>query len=452
MKLIRKVEETNLIEYGDKIVVGVSGGPDSVCLLDVLLKLRDKYNLTIFVVHINHCIREESIFEEEYVKKICNKFNVAFFSKKIDVKEQAVIQKKSVEEVARNIRYAEFNNVLKEVKANKIAVAHNANDNVETVLMNLTRGAGITGLCGIKKKNGNIIRPLLGITREEILKYIEENEITVFYDRTNFENDYTRNKIRNIIVPEFIKINPGFVENVGRSTNILEGQKDILDEFIKEKYREVSLEKGLLNKKRFLEFQREVQLEILRLAINDFYGNLTDIGFKNLNNALDIIKEAQSGRIIEIFPQLKIEICYDILKFFEEKEKLEFCYEVKINGETYIPELNKTIVTHIVKSDEVPNKYEDKNKCFFDIEKLGEKVYVRNKREGDFFFPSGMLGKKTLKKFFSDLKIDVNERERIPLIVSGDEIVWVAGYRTSGKFLKDKKTKEVIIFEYGENI
>ena len=433
-------------------MIGVSGGPDSVCLFDVLLKLRDVKRLSLFVVHINHCIREEADIEENYVKELCEKNSVSFSSRKVAVEEIAKVQKKSVEEVARNIRYDAFNEVLKEVSANKIAVAHNANDNVETVLMNLSRGAGINGLSGIQQRNGNIIRPLLNVTRSEILEYVEKNGLTVFFDKTNSETEYTRNKIRNIIIPEFLNINPNFLETALRSIRILDSQRRLLDEFIDEKYSEVYISDGVLDKTKFLNLPYDMQPEVLRRMISEFNGNLVDVGFKNLSNALNIIKDAQSGRIIEISPKLKIEISYNLLKFYNKKESKDFFYEVIIGGETYIPEINKKIITKVVKADEVPNKYENNNKCFFDIEKIGKKVYVRNKREGDFFLPSGMTGKKTLKKFFSDLKIDSTEREKIPVVLNDSDIIWVAGYRTSRKFLKDKNTKEVIIFEYGEII
>jgi len=452
MDLVKIVEATDLIKYGDKIIVGVSGGPDSVCLLDILIRLKEKLNLSLFVVHINHCIRPEADTEESYLKEFCENLEIPFFSKKVDVEILAKEEKRSVEEFSRNIRYEFFNEVLKKVFANKIAVAHNANDLAETVLINLIRGSGLTGLTGIKKSNGNIIRPLLNIKREDIINYIEENNLKVFYDSTNFETDYTRNKIRNIILPEILNINPNFIETALRSSEILEGQKLILDKSILDIYNDISLENGIIDKSKFVALPKEFQLEVLRYAIYKFNGNLKDISFSNLNNAINIISSVQSGRKVEILPNINIEISYNSLKFFSEKEKLEFCYEVKINGETYIPELNKKIITKIVKATEVPNKYENKNKCFFDIEKLGEKLYVRTRKNGDFFYPTGMVGKKSLKKFFSDLKIPVDDRDKIPLISTDEEVVWIINFRTSRKFLKDKNTKEVIIFEYGENI
>jgi len=318
--------------------------------------------------------------------------------------------------------------------------------------MNLIRGTGINGLCGIPKSNGYIVRPLLNVTREEILEYVKENNLTVFYDSTNFEIEYTRNRIRNVIIPEILKINSDFPNTVSRAVEVLDGQRKILDTAVDTMYKEVYAGEGILDKNKFLRLSKEYQAEILRRAIYEFNGNLKDVGFKNINNAINIILTAGSGSTVKILPEVNIEISYDTLKFFSVKEKTEFCYEVKINGETYIPEIGKKLITRVVKSEDVPNKYENRNKCFFDIEKVGKKLYVRNKREGDFFYPAGMVGKKTLKKFFSDLKIAADERNKIPILATDDEVVWVAGFRSSRKFLKDKSTKEVIIFEYGENI
>ena len=253
MNLIEKVESSNLIKYGDKIVIGVSGGPDSICLFDVLLKLKDRLSLSLFVVHINHCIREEAKVEEEYVEKLCRKYEIPFFLRRIKVLDLAQNEKKSVEETARDIRYSAFNEILDEVRADKIAVAHKANDLAENVIMNLIRGTGINGLCGIKKCNGNIIRPLINVARSEIEGYVKENDLTVFYDRTNFETEYTRNKIRNIVIPEILKINPSFIENTLRTSEILSGQIKILDETIDEKYRKIKVTEGVLDKKAFLE-------------------------------------------------------------------------------------------------------------------------------------------------------------------------------------------------------
>lgn len=454
MKLEDKVRESNLIEAGDRIVIGVSGGADSVSLLSILAKLKDEFNLALFVVHINHSLREEADYEEEYVRSLASNFGAEFFSKKVDINKLVELEKKSTEEVARNVRYEFFYEVLEKVNGNKIAVAHNLNDSVETTLMNLIRGTGIDGLCGIQKENGKIIRPLINIERAEIEEYIKENNLIAMQDKTNFESIYTRNKIRNELIPYMKKINPEVVDAIYRTSLLLTSSKDIIKDIVNEKYSEIKLKEDgvVLNKNKFLNLNIGLKREILRVAINDFLGNLVDISMVSIDNAIDIISNSQSGAVAKISKNVKIKISYDKLIFFNEQEKTDFCYELNVPGVTYIPEINKKIIVKIAKVEEVPNKYEDKNKCFFDIAKVGKKIYVRNKKDGDFFEPTGMLGKKTIKKFFSDLKIDSNEREKIPIISTDSDIIWIAGFRASRKFLKDKNTKEVIIFEYGENI
>ena len=454
MELENKVRESNLIEVGDRIVVGVSGGADSVSLLSILAKLKEEFNLTLFVVHINHSLREESDYEEEYVRTLANNLVLEFFSKKVDINKLVELEKKSTEEVARNVRYEFFYEILEKVNGNKIAVAHNLNDSVETTLMNLIRGSGIDGLCGIPRKNGEIIRPLINIERAEIEEYVKENNLIAMQDKTNFENVYTRNKIRNELIPCLKKINPEVVKNIYNTSQLLSLEKEIIRASVSEKYKDIRI-KGdnvVLDKNKFLEFRLSFKREILRFAINEFLGNLVDISMGAIDNAIDIISNSQSGAVAKISKNVKIRISYDKLIFFNEQEKIDFCYELNVPGTTYIPEINKKIIAKIAKVEDIPNKYEDKNKCFFDIAKVGKKIYVRNKKDGDFFEPTGMFGKKTLKKFFSDLKIDLNEREKIPIITNDNDIIWIAGFRASRKFLKDKNTKEVIIFEYGENI
>ena len=201
-KVIQTIKKYNLINSGDKIVLGVSGGPDSIAMLDILNQLKDEMNFEIYVVHINHNIRGKDADEdEEYVKKFCEKYNIKFFAKKIDVPAIAKNKKIGTEEAGRKVRYEYFEEILKETKSNKIAIAHNKNDKVETIIMHLLRGSGIPGLKGIEPIRGNkFIKPLIECDRQEIEKYCRENNLQPRIDKTNFENEYTRNKIRNIVI------------------------------------------------------------------------------------------------------------------------------------------------------------------------------------------------------------------------------------------------------------
>ena len=231
-KILETIKKYNLIEDGEKVVIGVSGGPDSITLLDALLKIKNKgiIKFDVLVCHVNHLIREEAIDDENYVKDYCKKNNIECFIKRADVEKIAEKEKKGTEETGRKIRYEFFNEILKKTNSNKIATAHNKNDNAETVLMNIIRGSGLTGLKGIEPCNNKYIRPLIEIKREEIEEYCFKNKLNPRYDETNEDNIYTRNKIRNVVIPYVKKeLNPNIIETIRRLSLIVKDDIDFLD-------------------------------------------------------------------------------------------------------------------------------------------------------------------------------------------------------------------------------
>ena len=251
-----KVEKTilkyDLIENGDKIILGVSGGPDSMCMLNILKDLQNtnlkKLNYEIIVAHVNHMIREEAIEDEKYVEDYCKKNNIEFYSKSIDIPKIVNTKKIGEEEAGRIARYEFFAQILEKTKANKIAIAHNKNDKVETVLMNELRGSGLSGLKGIEPRRGKYIRPLIEIEREEIEKYCEENKLEPRIDKTNFENIHTRNKLRNCLIPYIKKeFNPNIIETINRLSEIVTEQEKYIDEIVREKYEEMNIKERINN-------------------------------------------------------------------------------------------------------------------------------------------------------------------------------------------------------------
>ena len=204
-KILKTIKKYKLIESGDKVLIAVSGGPDSMCLLDILNKLKEKLKIEIAAIHVNHGIRKEAGEETEYIKKYCEKYNIKIYIKYEDVTKLAKQDKIGLEEEGRKVRYGFFDEVLKETGFNKIAIAHNMNDKVETVLMNIIRGAGSLGLKGIDPKRDNkYIRPLIETERKDIEEYCNINKLEPKFDESNNDNTYTRNKVRNILIP-FIK-------------------------------------------------------------------------------------------------------------------------------------------------------------------------------------------------------------------------------------------------------
>ncbi|MBQ7667828.1 MAG: tRNA lysidine(34) synthetase TilS [Clostridia bacterium] len=454
--MIEKVEEyilkNRLLDKNDKIVVGVSGGPDSLCLLYILYELKEKYNLTLFVAHVNHMIRKEADFEENFVKNTAEKLGLKFYSKKVDVVKESGEAKKSTEEYARKIRYDFFEEILNKENANKIAVAHNQNDNVETILMNLIRGTGLEGLIGIEAKTKNIVRPLLCVPRDEIEAYCKENNLTPMIDKTNFETIYTRNKIRNVIIPNLKEINPNIFNVVTRMSTILKDEEDVIEVVTAEKYKEVVREGFIIDKDKFNKLDNAIKRRVLRNFILSYRNSLKDISFVSLKNAIDIIEDAQNGDIIKIADDVKLIVNYNEITIKSSKDACDFCYEISAPGKTFIEELGTYIECEIKEASDVSDVIKDKNIKAFDVEKTGKKLYIRNRQVGDYFLPTGMTGKKKIKDFFSDNKILLEDRDKIPLVTCDKGIVWVVGMRSSREFLKDNKTKEVIILKYGKNI
>ena len=261
-KILKTIKKYELIKNGDNIVVGVSGGPDSMALLNALINIRKNSNLkfAITVAHINHMIRLEAEEETKYVQNFCIKNNIECFIKKEKVEEIAKKEKIGTEEAGRKVRYSFFDEVLKQVNANKIATAHNANDNAETVLMNIIRGSGTSGLKGIEPiRENKYIRALIECTRAEIEEYCEGQNLEPKIDKSNMENIYTRNKVRNLLIP-YIKenFNPNIVTSLNRLSNLAANENDFIQKKVEESYKEVLINEMLGNK----ELQRKKEIII----------------------------------------------------------------------------------------------------------------------------------------------------------------------------------------------
>lgn len=300
-KILSTINKYNLIQKGDKIVIGVSGGPDSMCLLDSLYCLKDKLNIEIIVAHINHKIRKEADEETEYVKDYCKNKNIKCYVKKAEVEKLAKEQKLGTEEMGRKIRYDFFKEVAKKENANKIATAHNLNDNVETVMLNLLRGTGISGLKGIEIKrtedNLKYIRPIRECERKDIEKYCEEQNLNPRIDKTNFENIYNRNKVRNELIP-FLKkeFNPNILEGINRLSDLAREEEEYFEEIISKKYEELKIGENLneivLELHKFNELNKVIKSKIIIYTINKANGNVQGIEKIHIE---DIIKLCENN-------------------------------------------------------------------------------------------------------------------------------------------------------------
>ena len=271
----------DLIKDGDKIVFGVSGGPDSMCMLDMMRELKEEKNIDfkIYVEHINHMIRKEAIDDEKYVQDYCKKYNIEFYVKRADVQKIANDKKIGTEEAGRKVRYAFFEEVLQKTGSNKIAIAHNKNDKIETIIMHLLRGSGLSGLKGIEPiRDNKYIRPLLECEREEIEQYCEKKNLHPRIDKTNFENEYTRNKIRNIVIPYIKKeFNPNIIQTLSRLSEVAKDESNYVELQTQKTYNKLLIEKTdkqiVLNLKKFNQEENVIQKRLVLKSIKDLNGS-----------------------------------------------------------------------------------------------------------------------------------------------------------------------------------
>lgn len=323
-QVLNTIKKYDLINENDKIICGVSGGPDSICMLDILKDLKEEFKFELIVCHVNHLIREDAISDEEYVVNYCKVNNIKYYVKRIDVKKYADNNKQGTEEAGRNVRYEFFEEILKKEGANKIAIAHNKNDKIETIIMNMLRGSGISGLKGIEPKRENkYIRPLIETERTSIEEYCEEKNLRPRIDKTNFINDCTRNKIRNVVIP-YIKneFNPNIINTMDRLSSIIEEENRYLEKITIDVFEKLKIkeEKGhlVLKLKEFNKQDIVIKKRLILYAINKTIGNVQNIEKVNINDIIKLCEKNIGNKYLMPNKNIKILVNKNQI-FFEGK-------------------------------------------------------------------------------------------------------------------------------------
>ncbi len=313
-KVLNTIKRYEQIKSGDTIVVGVSGGPDSICLLNVLKNLQNELKINIVVAHINHMIRKEADSETEFVQDFCEQRDIKCFVKKADVLQIAKEKKLGTEEVGRKIRYDFFEEVKNLVGGNKIATAHNANDNAETVLMNFLRGSGSTGLKGIEPiRDNKLIRPIIECTRQEIEQYCNEKGLNPKYDKTNQENIYTRNKIRNMLIPYIQEnFNPNIIETINRMSNLIATDEMYFKSIVKQSYKETFISRTekeiILDLKKFNVLEKVIKSRLIIYTINELLGTTNGIEKIHIEDVIKLCKNNIGNKYLTPNKNIKIMI------------------------------------------------------------------------------------------------------------------------------------------------
>lgn len=457
-KVLKFVNENCLIEKGDRIVLGVSGGADSVALLRVLIKLQEYISFRIIVVHINHGVRDsEADRDQKFVESLCKDCGVQCVVESFDVPKIAKETKTTVEEAGRNIRYQTFRQIMNQEGYNKIAVAHNHNDNVETVLFNALRGTGIAGLTGIKQKTNNIIRPLLNVRREGIESYLKEINQDYCVDSTNLDNEYMRNKIRLELIPYMEKnINVKAAEHIFNMSSqlneineYLNGQADEAFEKCIEIKDDIVIVDDIFNT-----FDIVIKKIIIRNIIYKLAGKLKDISSVNIESVIELCNK-QVGKEIQLPYGIVARKCYTGLQVHIQREnELDVISQETVivptkEWQSYIDNNGVTVRVKIM-SNRKNIKFSQKMYTkWLDYDKIENNVIMRKRTSGDFIQVNSEGGTKKIKDYFIDQKINAKDRDKITLFTDDKHTIWVVGYRISERYKIADNTKNILVIEYG---
>ncbi len=416
----------------NRFIISVSGGLDSIVLLHLCRKLK----LNFVIAHCNFKLRgEESDSDEKFVKKIAKKFKVEFYSKSFNTKKLLVSTNKSVQMIARDLRYQWFDKLSEELEVNYVLTAHHLDDNVETVLINLIRGTGINGLLGIPEVNNKVCRPLLIFSKDQLKSYAVKNKITYREDSSNEKKDYLRNKIRLDVIPELKKINSALLETFSKTSQKLQQSKLIVDDKIKDVINEISFNKG---EELFFEIDKIKNLSNIDAYIYEIFK---EYNFTQWNDIIDLL-DSQSGKeIISKSHRLLKDRQYLILTKKNELDETSVIIK-NTNEETKIS--IGTIIFSKVDKIDVKNPYS----VFLDSTRLKFPLRIRNVMPGDYFYPYGMDGKKKVSKYLKDQKVSKYEKEKTLILeTSKNEIVWLIGMRLDNRFSVTSETKEIMKIE-----
>ena len=443
------ISRYSMLSPGETVLVGLSGGPDSVCLLHILSELKEEMSLCIYAAYIDHGLRPfETPQEIEFCKTLCEGLSVALKIKSVNVKEYAVEKGLSKQEAARLLRYKALKEIASEVRASRIALGHNADDQVETFFINILRGAGPRGLSGIPPVRENIIRPLIETSRKEIEEFLTDNRIDYIIDSSNLKRDYLRNWVRLTLIPEMKKVNPSITETMTRMMSILRDEEAYFDILVTKALMRMITKKTESYIELFLSpmetIGRVLLRRLLRRAIDEIKG-LRGISFVHIEDILDLIKKGEAGDRLYLPDDMRVIKGYSTLIITTESPVRIGRYSLSVPGEVFIKEKGVKIRAEIL--DSIKGLEDGRHIVILDAEKTGQSLIIRSREKGDFFYPLGLGKRKKLQDFFVDEKIPRDERDSIPLVLSGNDIIWIAGYRADDRFKVTKDTERFLRLE-----
>ena len=468
LKIKKALVEHEMICPGDCVLVGVSGGPDSVALLFGLFELRDELNIKLAIAHLNHSARgEESDRDAEFVRSLGDTLQLKTLVEKVDVAAHQETSKTSFQETARHLRLEFLQRVRwAKVNANKIALGHTLDDQAETVLINLLRGSGLKGIGGMSPVRPPYIRPLFYCSRSEVIDFLSDREISFCQDSSNEKTDYLRNRIRLELIPLLReRFNPKVAENLFEASGIFRAENDYLKTLEDHEFQRAVLASKAnevinMDVDYVTALPLALKRRLVRKGIQSVKGDLRKITSFHIQEALRLFDKAEKGKRIDLPGNLQISCLGDRVEFKriqgsassilteEDNRESDWMRPLNIPGETPVEKAGLTLKAEIIEPDKAGFPGDQVNQAFLDFEKTGKNIVIRFFQAGDRLKPLGMKGTKKLKSLFIDEKVPQGIRSTVPILTTGDnDIIWVYGTRIAHPYRVTSNTSKVLFIK-----
>ena len=444
-KVLKFILDKNLISENDRVLIALSGGPDSVFLLEFLLKYKRRFKIELAAFHLNHKLRgKEADKDEKFCKEFVAAKKIPFFSAVKNVKLFARRKRISIEEAGRELRYNEVNKIAKRNGYTKIATAHNADDNTETILLNFVKGAGLKGLSGIPEKREKVIRPVLTLSKEEILGYLQKKKIEYRTDSSNLENDYQRNFLRNEIIPLIKKkLNPQFDAALLRTSEIMQSVSSFVNEQIQHVIEETTVRKQkklIIDLKKLKGFDYRLHATFFRTAVKKYLK--MELDGKNINDLENLLNK-QTGKKVAFTNGLQAVKERNSIIIYFEKLKKDNVKQIQLSvGE------KKSISDKVISVREINGTKvrlgKSRNREYITADKIKGSLTLRRWTNGDRFYPLGMKHSKKVSDFLNEQKIESNRKKEQLVLTNYEKIVWIVGIRIDERYKLTDKTKKVL--------
>lgn len=419
----RAITDYDMLTKDDTVLVGFSGGSDSVCLLSVLVEMGYK----VTAAHLNHNMRDTAKRDMDFCERFCKERNIPFVSKTV---KKGTLKN---EADAREARYSFFGEVMSERGIDKLATAHNKNDSAETVILHLLRGAVADGLCGISAKDSNVIRPLIYVTKREVNDYCNENNISYVTDETNLTNKYTRNKLRNIYIPELEKeFNPKLIDTIADNAVLMSYDRDFLLKSASKAYEDIKKVNGV-DVIKFSKLDRAISSRVAELMWQKAMGDLKNLSGKYIEEIIKLAACGKSGKGIDLPSNCVARVEYGELILEKKTEFKPFEREVEIGKWYELPEIVSKI-----------GIFQEGKGLVISLDG-NEKLIIRSRKQGDRFNPSGLGGSKSVSNYLTDAKLPKADRNRLPLLIANGKVAALGNLRADEEFAKGKRATDYVL-------